>query len=62
MKNRRLGYALKKNVPAEELKFRVASLITSYIRNRKTGEDIGDFYKRYSNEKSKNSQDEEVKL
>jgi len=53
---------LKKNVPAEELKFRVASLITSYIRNRKTGEDIGDFYKRYSNEKSKNSQDEEVKL
>jgi sulfite reductase (ferredoxin) len=50
-----LGTCIEKNVPAEELKFRVASLITSYIRNRKTGEDIGNFYKRYSNEKLKNS-------
>jgi sulfite reductase (ferredoxin) len=50
-----LGTRVGENVPAEELKFRVASLITSYIRNRKTGEDISSFYKRYSNEKLKNS-------
>ena len=50
-----LGICIEKNVPAEELKFRVASLITSYIRNRKTGEDIGNFYKKHSNEKLKNS-------
>jgi len=42
------------------LKLRIASLVTSFIRNRKPAEDISKFCKRYLNEKSKNSWNQEV--
>ena len=48
-----LGVLIEEKVPAEELKFRVASFIANYLEKRSIGEEISEFCRRHRREELK---------
>ncbi|MEM3957069.1 MAG: nitrite/sulfite reductase [Thermoproteota archaeon] len=47
------GTRIEESVPAEEVRFRVASFIASYLKNRNASEDLNSFCKKHSKEELK---------